>query len=106
LSLPRLGAPRGLVGIAGIAGTLLGAHFTNRAAEKRRLEEQRHDDRTRLHMEKVEIYARFITATRNYRKALSRKRSPAHIGNLNNPQQDNRDDFFVFLRKRERTICS
>ena len=60
----------GLVGVAGIVGTLLGGHLTNRAAEKRRLAEQQHEDRTRFHKERVEIYARFIGAFKAYRESM------------------------------------
>jgi hypothetical protein len=69
----------GLVGIAGIAGTLLSAHLANRAAEKRRLAEQQHEDRTRFHKERVEIYSRFIGAFKSYRDWLYKQRSPPPV---------------------------
>jgi hypothetical protein len=66
----------GVVGVAGIAGTLFGGHFANRAAEKRRLAEQHHEDRTRFHKERVEVYARFISAYKAYRELVRKKRNP------------------------------
>lgn len=66
----------GIVGIAGIAGTLFSGHFANRAAEKRRLAEQQHEDRTRFHKERVEVYARFIAAYKAYRGLVYKKRYP------------------------------
>ena len=69
----------GLVGIAGIAGTLLSAHLTNRAAEKRRLAEQQHEDRTRFHRERIEIYSRFIGAFNAYRESLYEQRSAPRV---------------------------
>lgn len=51
-----------VVGIAGIAGTLLGSYLTNRAAEKRLLLEQAHNDRTRFHKERAELYGRLLSA--------------------------------------------
>jgi hypothetical protein len=66
----------GLVGIAGIGGTLLSAHLTSRAAETRRLAEQLYADRTRFHKERVEIYARFISAMKLYRDSVIKHRAP------------------------------
>jgi hypothetical protein len=66
----------GAVGVVGIAGTLLSGHFANRAAEKRRLAEQQHDDRTRFHKERVEVYARYIGAIKTYMDAVAEKRWP------------------------------
>jgi hypothetical protein len=60
----------GVVGIAGIAGTLLSAHLANSAAEKRRLAEQQNEDRTRFHKERVEIYAKFIAAFKAYHNSM------------------------------------
>jgi hypothetical protein len=66
----------GFVAIAGIAGTLLSAHLTSRAAEKRRLAEQQYEDRTRFHKDRIEIYARFISAFKLYRESLIKQRTP------------------------------
>lgn len=65
----------GVVGVAGIAGTLLSGYLTNRAAEKRRLAEQQHEDRTRFHKERIEIYSRFIGAFNAYRESWYQQRS-------------------------------
>lgn len=59
-----------IVGVAGIGGTLLSAHLTSGAAEKRRLAEQQHADRTRFHKERMDVYVRFISATKTYRELL------------------------------------
>jgi hypothetical protein len=56
-----------VVGIAGIVGTLLGVHFANSAADRRDRLAQQHEDRTRFHKERVEIYARFLRASRTCR---------------------------------------
>ena len=58
-----------LVGIAGIAGTLVAAHLGNAAAERRQRLTQQHGDHTRFHKERLEIYARFLKASRMCRDA-------------------------------------
>lgn len=58
-----------LIGLAGIAGTLAAAHLANASAERRQRQAQEHEDRTRFHKERVEIYARFLRASRMCRDA-------------------------------------
>lgn len=62
------------VAIAGIAGTLLSGHLASKKAEKGRLAQQRHEDRTRFHKERVETYTRFIGAAKAYRESLINRR--------------------------------
>jgi len=61
-----------VVGVAGIVGTLLGVRFANSAAGQREQLTQQHDDRTRFHKERIEIYARFLRASRTCRDAAYR----------------------------------
>jgi hypothetical protein len=56
--------PTVLVGLAGIVGALGGVYLTNRAASEREKRAQEHEDRTRFHKERLEIYARFLRASR------------------------------------------
>jgi hypothetical protein len=58
-----------VIGLAGIGGTLLAAHLANASAERRQRNDQEHEDRTRFHKERVEIYARFLRASRMCRDA-------------------------------------
>jgi hypothetical protein len=91
-------AVSGIVGVAGIGGTLLATYLASREAEKRRLAEQRHDDRTRFHKERVEIYARFISTYKTYRDSIRKHRwplLPSDEGSLKNvpPPQEARAAF-------------
>jgi hypothetical protein len=58
-----------LIGVAGIGGTLAAAHLANASAERRQRRAQEHEDRTRFHKERIEIYARFLRASRMCRDA-------------------------------------
>jgi hypothetical protein len=57
-----------VVGLAGIAGTLLGAYLSNKAAIKRLRIEQEHDDRTRFHRERAELYGKLLLAVQSCRR--------------------------------------
>jgi hypothetical protein len=58
-----------VLGIAGIVGTLVAVHLSNSAAEQRQRLAQQHDDHTRFNKERIEIYARFLRASRMCRDA-------------------------------------
>jgi hypothetical protein len=64
-------------GVVGIAGTLLGGYFSNRAAESRRLAEQRNEDRTRFHKDRLQIYSQFISSAKMYGRALRKELFPS-----------------------------
>lgn len=74
--IPWTAIVSGFLGIAGIAGTLLGVHLTNGASERRRTAEEAHEDRTRFHKDRVQVYARFMAAYKAYRDAVLQQRSP------------------------------
>jgi hypothetical protein len=56
-----------IVGVTGIVGTVVVAYLTNLAAEKRLLITQAQEDRTRFHSERIERYARLLTASQSCR---------------------------------------
>lgn len=59
-----------VVGISGIAGSVLTAHLTNRAAERRLGIEHAHADRTRFHPLRVELYGKLFAAAQDLRLAI------------------------------------
>lgn len=61
----------GVVGIAGVAGTLAGIFLTNRVGELRVQMQQDHDDRCRFHNERVELYGRLLAASQTCRDAAA-----------------------------------
>jgi hypothetical protein len=59
------------MGIAGIVGTFLSGYFANRATERRQLLSQDHEDRTRFHQERIEIYATLLKSLERYRDSMA-----------------------------------
>lgn len=60
-----------VVGIAGILGTIGGVYLTNRAAERRLRAQQEHEDLTRFHKDRVELYAKLLGAVQSCRHAAA-----------------------------------
>jgi hypothetical protein len=58
-----------LIGIAGIVGTLTAAHLANASAERRQRQAEWHEDRTRFHKERAELYARFLLRSKEHAEA-------------------------------------
>ena len=58
-----------IVGIAGILGTVLAAYLANVAAARRLSMEQLHEDKTRFHRERLDIYAKLLAASQSCRLA-------------------------------------
>lgn len=69
VSIPWRDLITGVVGIAGIAGTCFGVVWTNRAADTRRVADREHEDRTRFHKERAELYARFLQRSKEHSEA-------------------------------------
>lgn len=66
----------GVVGIAGIAGSILTARFANRDAERRMRLQQEYEDGRRFHKERVELYGRVLGQAQTFRlKALELRQS-------------------------------
>lgn len=65
------------VGVAGIAGSVLTAYLTNRAAERRTRLEHQEADRTRFHSLRVEVYGKLIAAIQALRLATAEARPRA-----------------------------
>lgn len=57
----------GAVGIAGIAGSVLTAYLTNKAAERRMRLQQDYEDGRRFHKERLELYGKLLAAVEAYR---------------------------------------
>jgi hypothetical protein len=55
-----------LVGVAGILGTLAAVYLSNRSAERREFLRQQHEDKARFHKDRIELYGKFVSATRNH----------------------------------------
>lgn len=60
-----------IVGIAGIAGTVIVAYLTNRAAERRMRLQQEYDDGRRFHNDRVELYGKLLAASQQCRAAAA-----------------------------------
>lgn len=58
-----------LVGIAGIAGSVLSAYFTNKAAERRVRLQQNYEDSRRFHAERRELYGKLLAQAQACREA-------------------------------------
>jgi hypothetical protein len=60
-----------ILGIAGIIGTLLGGWLGNLYAEKRQRMSELHEDRTRFHKERIELYGKLLLASQSCRQAAT-----------------------------------
>lgn len=76
-----------IVGIAGIAGTVLTAYLSNRAAVQRMQLQQKYDDSRRFHAERRELYGKLLAQAQTCRETAARNHN-----HENNPASEDSNE--------------